>query len=425
MVRPAAREKRQGEAEGETMTERTEAVIIGGGLIGLTLGIALGRSGIETVVVERESPKRVRNAAFDGRTSAIAFGSRQVLEALGLWEAMEGQAEPILDIRVADGDSLLFLHYDHRDVGSDPFGHILENRYLRKTLLESADKVPALKLRAPAEVQYLERDAHGVTAYLDSGETIKGQIAIAADGRNSPMRKQAGIRALRWAYPQTAIVCTVRHERPHRGVAVEHFLPVGPFAILPMTEQRSSIVWTEQSTLTSALLELEAGAFLRELARRFGDYLGALEVVGQRWSYPLFLVLAERYLSDRLVLVGDAAHGIHPIAGQGLNLGFRDVASLAECLVDTHRLGLDLGYGVHLERYQRLRRFDNFLMAAATDGLNRLFSNDVAPLRLIRDTGLAAVNRFSPLKRRLMRHAMGMPARGLEKGPRLIRGFPL
>ncbi len=192
-----------------------------------------------------------------------------------------------------------------------------------------------------------------------------------------------------------------------------------------MTENRSSIVWTEQSALAPALFELEPGAFLRELKRRFGDYLGALEVVGKRWSYPLSLVLAERYLSDRLVLVGDAAHGIHPIAGQGLNLGFRDVAGLAECLVDAHRLGLDLGYGVHLERYQRLRRFDNFLMAAATDGLNRLFSNDVAPIRLIRDTGLAAVNRFSPLKRRLMRHAMGMPTRNVEKGPRLIRGLPL
>lgn len=407
------------------MRERTEAVIVGGGLIGLTLGIALGRSGIETIVVERELPERIRSATFDGRTSAIAFGSRQVLEALGLWRAVGQEAEPILDIRVADGDSLLFLHYDHRDIGTNPFGHIIENRHLRKTLLKSVGEVPKLKLKAPAEVRRIERQACGVVVHLDSGDTIEGQISIAADGRNSPAREAAGIRTLRWSYPQTAIVCTVHHEKPHRGVAVEHFLPAGPFAILPMTKNRSSIVWTEKSTLVPSLLALEPDAFLQELSCRFGDYLGALEVVGKRWSYPLSLVLAGRYFDDRLVLVGDAAHGIHPIAGQGLNLGFRDVASLVECLVAAHRLGLDLGYGVHLERYQRLRRFDNFLMAAATDGLNRLFSNDVAPLRFVRDTGLAAVNRFSPMKRRLMRHAMGMTARRLDKEPRLIRGLPL
>ncbi|MCE2509558.1 MAG: UbiH/UbiF/VisC/COQ6 family ubiquinone biosynthesis hydroxylase [Alphaproteobacteria bacterium] len=407
------------------MAKRTETVIIGGGLIGLTLGIALGRSGIETIVVERESPKRVQAAAFDGRTSAIAYGSRRVLRGLGLWEAMAGGAEPILDIRVADGASPLFLHYDHRDVGTEPFGHILENRHLRQALFASAANVPALQLEAPAEVRQLERDAHGVRAHLDSGETIAAQIAIAADGRKSPMREAAGIRSLRGRYPQTAIVCTVRHEKSHHGVAVEHFLPAGPFAILPMTENRSSIVWTERSELAPALLKLEAPDFLRELVRRFGDHLGGLQLEGGRWSYPLSLVLAERYLADRLALIGDAAHGIHPIAGQGLNLGFRDVASLAECLVDAHRLGLDLGRGVHLERYQRLRRFDGFLMAAMTDGLNRLFSNDLAPLRIVRDAGLGAVNRLPPLKRQLMRHAMGMPLGGWDKGPRLVRGLPL
>ncbi|MGB1547942.1 MAG: UbiH/UbiF/VisC/COQ6 family ubiquinone biosynthesis hydroxylase [Alphaproteobacteria bacterium] len=407
------------------MAERAEAVIIGGGLIGLTLGIALGRSGIETIVVEREAPKRVQEAAFDGRTSAIAYGSRRVLAGLGLWEAMAADAEPILDIRVADGDSLFFLHYDHRDVGTEPFGHILENRHLRKALFESVTKVPALTVKAPAEVKHLACDAYGVRAELGNGETIAAQIAIAADGRRSPMREAAGIRTINWAYPQTAIVCTVRHERPHRGVAVEHFLPAGPFAILPMTENRSSIVWTEQSEQAPALLKLEPSDFLRELQRRFGDHLGALEVEGGRWSYPLSLVLAERYLADRLVLVGDAAHGIHPIAGQGLNLGFRDIASLAEGLVDARRLGLDLGRGAHLKRYERLRRFDSFLMAAMTDGLNRLFSNDAAPLRRMRSAGLAAVNRLSPVKRQLMRHAMGMPRGGWEKGPRLVRGLPL
>lgn len=407
------------------MTERAEVVIVGGGPVGLTLGIALGQAGIATSVVERESPENVRGLAFDGRTSAIACGSRRVLEGLGLWQSLKEAAEPILDIRITDGDSPLFLHYDHREVGEDPFGHIVENRLLRQALLAAAEKVPALSLRAPEAVTNLERDAHGVTAHLASGGQVTASLAIAADGRFSPLREQAGIRCFRADYPQTAIVCTVAHERPHDGVAVERFLAAGPFATLPMPGNRSSIVWTERTALAPSLLALDADAFLAELTSRFGSHLGALRVVGGRWSYPLSLVLAERYQEGRLVLVGDAAHGIHPIAGQGLNLGFRDLAWLAEGLVDAHRLGLDLGQGAHLERYERLRRLDNLLMAGMTDGLNRLFSNTVAPLRLARDLGLAAVNRLPPLKRRFMRHAMGVPRGGWEKGPKLMRGHPL
>jgi len=407
------------------MTDRKEVVIIGGGPIGLTLGIALGKAGIATAVIERDAPSKMRDATFDGRTSAIAGASRRVLEGLDIWPQVAALAEPILDIRVADGTSPLFLHYDHSQIGTEPFGHILENHVLRRGLLKGAEKVPALELVAPAQVTRLEHEDHGVRVHLASGAVVEGALAIAADGRRSPMREAAGMRCLHWDYKQTAIVCTVHHARPHHGVAVEHFLTAGPFAILPMTDQRSSIVWTESRALAPELMALDPSAFLRELGSRFGDYLGALEVVSQRWAYPLSLTLAERYFSDRLVLVGDAAHGIHPIAGQGVNLGFRDVAALAECLVDAHRLGLDLGAGAHLERYQQLRRFDNFMMAAMTDGINRLFSNDVKPVRRVRDMGLAVVNRLAPLKRRLMRHAMGMPRGGWEKGPRLMRGEPL
>lgn len=411
--------------EMDPMAERKEVVIVGGGPVGLTLGIALGKAGISTAVIERDAPLKLRDAAFDGRTSAIAGVSRRVLDGLGLWQAMAPAAEAIRDIRVADGASPLFLHYDHREIGDEPFGHIVENLVLRQVLLDSAEKVSALTVKTASQVTHLEQTDHGVCAHLATGERIAASLAIAADGRRSPLREAAGIRCLHWEYAQTAIVCVVRHARPHHGVAVEHFLPAGPFAILPMTEQRSSIVWSERAALAPGLMALDPAAFLHALGTRFGDYLGALEVISPRWAYPLSLTLAERYLDDRLVLIGDAAHGIHPIAGQGVNLGFRDVAALAECLVDAHRLGLDLGTGVHLERYQRLRRFDNFLMAGMTDGLNRLFSNDAKPVRIARDVGLAAVNRLGPMKRRLMRHAMGMPRGGWEKGPRLIRGEPL
>jgi len=235
------------------------------------------------------------------------------------------------------------------------------------------------------------------------------------------LRRAAGIRTIEWRYRQTAIVTTVRHERPHAGIAVEHFLPSGPFAVLPMTGNRSSIVWTEREDLAKRIMALPDAAFTAELRARFGDFLGLVEPVGPRWSYPVFLMLAERYIDRRLALVGEAVHVIHPIAGQGLNLGIRDVAALAELIVDTRRLGLDIGDDALLERYQSWRRFDAVLLAAVTDGLNRLFSNTLAPLRLIRDLGLAAVNRVPPLKRFLMRDAMGITG----KLPRLVQGLPL
>jgi 2-octaprenyl-6-methoxyphenol hydroxylase len=258
-------------------------------------------------------------------------------------------------------------------------------------------------------------------ATLSDGRTIAVRLIAAADGQESRLRRAAGIRTVEWRYLQTGIVTTVWHERPHCGIAVEHFLPAGPFAILPMTGNRSSIVWTERAELAARLVALPDAAFAAEIAARFGDFLGAVEPIGPRWTYPLGLMLAERYVAERLALVGEAAHVIHPIAGQGLNLGIRDIATLAELVIDRRRFGLDIGDPDLLGHYQQWRRLDTLALAVVTDGLNRLFSNQLAPLRLARDLGLAAVHRLPPLKRLLMRDAMGLSG----DLPRLVRGEPL
>ncbi len=405
---------------GETI--EAEVLIVGGGMVGLALGCTLAGAGVEVAVIDRADPAAQTDAAFDGRVSAIAYGSRRALDAAGLWRGVAKNAQPILEIRVSDGDSPLFLHYDHRELGDEPLGHMVENRHMRINLLaEARSRAGRLRLIAPAALTSLERGLAGVRARLADGRAVRARLAVAADGRASAVRREAGIAAVSWRYPQTGIVCTVAHERPHRGIAHERFLPAGPFAILPMTGNRSSLVWTERADLAPAILALDDEAFGFETARRFGDFLGALEVVGPRWRYPLGLLLAERYVDERLALVGDAAHAIHPIAGQGLNLGLRDVAALAEVIVDARRLGLDVGADDVLARYQRWRRFDALALAAVTDGLNRLFSNDLPPVKLVRDLGLAAVNRAAPLKRLFMRHAMGT----VGTLPRLVRGLPL
>ena len=403
-----------------------DVLIAGGGIAGMTMGLALAGAGLPVAIVERQPATVLLDAAFDGRTSAIAYGSAKVFEGVGVWARLAAKAEPIRDVRIADGNlvdgpSPLFLHYDHREAGTEALGFILENRDIRAALLAQAAATGCLHLLAPAEVASATRTAAGAQVTLGDGQRIAARLVVAADGRNSPLRHAAGIRATRLDYPQTAIVCTVAHARPHQGVAVELFLPSGPFAMLPMTGQRSNVIWSERRGLAKHILGLDDGAFFDELYRRFGDWLGDIDVTGPRFGYPLGLLHAERYTDCRLALVGDAAHVIHPIAGQGLNLGLRDVAALAEAVMDAHRLGLDIGGGGVLTRYERWRRFDNVLMAAAMDGLNRLFSNDIAPLRLARDLGLAAVNRLPAVKRLFIRHAMGV----VGELPRLVRGEAL
>jgi 2-octaprenyl-6-methoxyphenol hydroxylase len=404
------------------MSDDVELLVAGGGLNGLLLGIACAGAGLRVVVVDRQDPAAMLDEKFDGRTSAIAFGSKLVLDGVGLWPAVATEAEPIREIRVADDDSPLFLHYDHRELGSDdPLGYIVENRVLRRALFERARGLPQMQLLAPRIVEAVDTDANGTIATFRDGSRLRARLVAAADGKESPLRRAAGIRAVEWCYKQASIVVTVAHERPHAGIAIEHFLPAGPFAILPMTGNRSSIVWTEDAALAPHLMALPDDEFAAELRARFGDFLGTVEPVGPRWAYPLSLMQAERYIARRLALVGEAAHVIHPIAGQGLNVGIRDIAALAEAVIDARRLGLDIGDDSVLERYQRWRRLDAALLAGVTDGLNRLFSNTIAPVKLARDLGLAAVNRLPPLKRLLMRHAMGT----LGDRPRLARGEPL
>ena len=402
-----------------------EVLIVGGGLVGLTLCVALAGAGVSTIVVDRVVHDVITAPDFDGRASAIAAGSRDVLATLGVWDRIAENgapaAEPILEIRVSDGASPLFLHYDFREIDQGPLGYIVENRLIRVALLGRAAALDDAIMLQGRNVVSLQRGRDGAGATLDDGTVISAELVIAADGRNSPLRRAAGIGVTQWEYGQTGIVCTIAHERPHRGVAQEHFLPAGPFAILPMTGNRLSLVWTERAELAPRIMALDDDGFADELRLRFGDYLGALTPVGPKFAYPLSLVHADGYIGHRLALAGDAAHAIHPIAGQGFNLGLRDVAALAEVIVDALRLGLDPGTTNVLERYQRWRHFDTVAMLAVTDALNRLFSNDVAPIRLARDLGLAAVNRSPPLKRLFMRHAMGR----VGDLPRLARGEKL
>lgn len=407
--------------------ELFDVAVIGGGLNGLTQAIALARHGISVAVIDREDPARATAAGFDGRVSAIALASQRMLEAIGLWRHV-GAAQPMWDIRVSDGDSLLFVHYDHSELGTAPFGYLVENRVMRLAQQAAlADCADHLELIAPMTASRIDYGIAGSGApagiELANGRRIGARLVIGADGRQSAIRQQAGIRTLDWSYRQTGIVCTVQHELPHEGVAQERFLPAGPFAILPMTDDaqghhRSSLVWTEPTERAAAIMALDDAGFADEMRQRFGAGYGDCDVVGPRWSYPFSFMLALTYTAHRMALIGDAAHGIHPIAGQGLNLGLRDIAALTEAVVEARRLGLDIGRSDVLDRYERWRRLDNVVLGAVTDGLTRLFSNDIAPLRLARDLGLGVVNRIGPLKKIFMRHAMG----DLGRLPRLLKG---
>lgn len=403
-------------------TYQSDVLIVGGGLAGMPLALALAQGGLSVTLVDALDPATATGAGFDGRVSAVAFSSCRMLRQLGVLQHLEGQMQPINDIIVSDGkvrgpSSSFFLHFDHAEIGDEPLGNLIENRHLRIALQRAVGDQDGVTMVAPNAVTSIEYGA-GVVAILKDGSTVTARVAFAADGRNSPTRAAAGLKTIGWDYGQTGIVTTVEHERPHEGVAQEYFLPGGPFAILPMVGNRASLVWTERHEDARAILALDDEAFADEMRARFGDYLGACKPVGPRWSYPLSLQLARDYVKPRLALVGDAAHAIHPIAGQGLNLGWRDVAAAAEVIIEAARLGQDIGALDVLERYQQWRRFDNVSLSLLMDAMNRLFSNDIGPVRLVRDMGLGLVNLMGPARRLFMRHAGG----SVGDLPRLLRG---
>ncbi|HUB13051.1 MAG TPA: UbiH/UbiF/VisC/COQ6 family ubiquinone biosynthesis hydroxylase [Acetobacteraceae bacterium] len=403
-----------------------EVCVVGAGPVGGTLACRLAAAGIATVLVDRAALPPMEHPAFDGRAFAIAAGSRTLLADAGVWHRLAVPPNPILDIRVSDGrlgrrPSRLHLHFDHHEAGADagPFGWMVEARSLRMALNGYFAELPALRVFAPAAAA-VERRADRAVVRIAGGPELHCRLVVAAEGRHSPLREAADIPVTRLPYGQTGIVCAVSHEHPHHDLALEHFLPSGPFAALPMgpsldaelggAPNVSAIVWTERTPIARQMLRLDNARFGQEVGRRLGDHLGALRMVGRRWSYPLSAMLVHRYVATRLALAGDAAHGIHPIAGQGLNLGFRDAIALADLVTAAAATGADPGAPALLARYQRRRRPDNLLMLAMTDGLDRLFSNDNRLLRLARDIGIAAVDRTPPLKRLFMRRAMGLTA---------------
>ncbi|MBM3512802.1 MAG: 2-octaprenyl-6-methoxyphenyl hydroxylase [Alphaproteobacteria bacterium] len=387
-----------------------DVAIVGGGLVGGALAVALARHGVGVVLIDKLPPEAGIAPTFDGRASAIALTGQRLLDAIGLWRHIGAEAEPIREIRVSDGDSLMFLHYDHAELGTDPLGFMVENRHLRRAIAaEVAALGDRMTVMAPTDVVGFDQDADAAYVVCADGTRIHARLFVSAEGRGSVLRQAAGIGVKGWRYDQTAIVATIAHATHHAGIAHERFLPPGPFAILPLAGgYRSSLVWTEAAHLAGDYLKLSDERFVAEISRRVGDFLGGLELVGPRFSYPLGLQFADAYVKGRLALIGDVAHAIHPIAGQGLNLGLRDVAALTELVADAVGLGLDPASPNVLDGYQRWRRADNLLMGGVTDALNRLFANDIAPVRAARDLGLAVVNRIGPLKRTLMRSAMGL-----------------
>ena len=403
-----------------------DAVIVGGSFTGLATAAALAGNcdrRMKICVLDPRNYEDLVDQSFNGRATALSASSKSFLDALGLWRELEHKIQPITNIDITDSslDVVLrpvFLQFESMLSEDSPAAYMIENHHLHNALSARVSVDPNIDFLARNRVVGMETGEHANTVITDSGEKISGRLLIAADGRKSTLRRLAGIKSTSWSYKQFGIVTTIRHEKSHRGCAVQHFLPAGPFAILPLTGDRCSLVWTEELRRGQEIIELDDDRFLAELERRFGHQLGALEIAGPRFGIPLEMHLAREFIAPRLALVGDAAHGVHPIAGLGLNIGFRDAAALTEVVIDDFRLGLDPGNFTALERYQRWRRFDSVFSALVMDGLNRLFSNDLLPVRTVRDIGLGLVNRLPALKKFFVEEAAGYSG----QIPKLLRG---
>ena len=402
----------------------TDIAIVGGGLTGGLAALALARRGFSIALIERSPKEALLASHFDGRTTAIAFASMRMLNRLGLWDDIDAFSEPIRDILVTDGQrqtrfregglSSFHMHFDSNALDKDtPLGWIVENHALRRAIFSALDKEKDVTVFDQTSCQHVDFGPGRAVLELSAGRSVTTNLVLAADGKQSPLRAQAGLRVNRWKYQQTGLVATVAHEHPHNGFAQEYFLPGGPFAILPMTTKsdgsnktyRSSLVWTDKIPLAERLMASDDETFKRELTQRFGSYLGGLEVDGPRFSYPLSFHLSHKFVSARLALVGDAVRAIHPIAGQGFNLAIKDIAALCDVLADGRGVGLDIGHESALQPYQQWRRFDSVSLALGTDLLNRLFSNNQPAIRLMRGAGLGVVNASRPVRQFFMRQA--------------------
>ena len=407
-----------------------DVIVAGAGMAGATFALAAARGGLKVAMIDPQPFSAQLVPTFDGRSTAIAFSTFRMLDSLGLGEGLRPHACRMDRILVTDGRrpgaaskaaSPAFLRFDADEIGDanggEPLGYMVENRRIRAALAEAVTATD-IDLRTPGSVAGVEQTNAAARITLADGSVISAPVVVGAEGRGSTVRKAAGIETVGWGYGQSGVVATVRLGRDHGNVAHEYFLPGGPFAILPLTEQRASLVWTESTRAAEALKTCSDAAFQSHLMRRFGEFLDRATPEGPRFVYPLALELATRLTAPRTAIIGDAAHGVHPVAGQGLNMGLKDAAALAEVLIEAMRLGEDIGSEVVLDRYARWRRFDTVALAAGFDGFVRLFSNDLPPVRLARDLGMAAVNRIGPLRRAFMREAGGATG----DLPTLLRG---
>lgn len=391
----------------------TDILIAGGGLNGSTMALALADTGFSVTIVDALPIPTRSDARFDGRSYALALASQRLLEAIGIWPGVADNSQPILEIKITDGragqgPSPFMLHFDHAEIEEGPMGYVVEDRYLRLALLDAMEAHSGITHLAGETLVAQEVGAASIKVSLASGTSISAKLLLGSDGRKSGTAERAGIKRSGWSYGQTALVTAIAHEKPHHGIAHQFFMPPGPLAILPLTGNRSSIVWTEDTQTAAGIQALDDAEYLDSLRPKFGSFLGDIALAGTRFTYPLDLTLADDFIAPRLALLGDAAHGVHPIAGQGLNLGLRDVGALAEVLTLARRRGEDIGAADVLARYQSWRRFDTATLAVATDAFNRLFSNDNSTLRLGRDLGLGLVNALPGLRRRFIREAAGL-----------------
>lgn len=404
----------------------TDIAIVGGGLNGPALGLALAQIGLRVTIIDRLQTQVRETPGFDGRSYALALTSTRLLDGIGVWNTVADHAQPMLEIKVTDGragegPSPFFMHFDHAEIEEGPMGHMVEDRHLRSALMQAVATTDGITVLDGETVTTQAVDASGVTLSLANGKSVRAKLLVGADGRGSGTATRAGIKRIGWGYGQTALVCAIAHEKPHDGVAHQFFMPPGPLAILPLTDNRSSIVWSETAENAARINALPDDAYLDVLRPRFGDFLGEISLAGARYTYPLSLSLAHSMVAPRVALLGDAAHGVHPIAGQGLNAGMRDVAALAEVIADARRRGQDIGSPTVLDQYQLWRRFDNTALALATDSFNRLFSNDNPLIRIARDVGMAAINAIPGARRGFIREAAGLTG----DLPRLMRGEAL